>query len=196
MTDYRIVPIQEVDPDTIDAVAAIHMNGIASLLGDLGIEWVKVFYQHSQRNPDAIGFVLIEGDAVAGYVIGAARPEELYASLRRRPFALAWTLLTKARGRMRHVLTAKRIVGALTRKPGEVELMYLTINPAFRRRGYGSIMIRTFLDAARERGATCVTLSVEKDNEPALGLYEREGCVKGQLIREGGIERWRMIRVL
>jgi ribosomal protein S18 acetylase RimI-like enzyme len=53
----------------------------------------------------------------------------------------------------------------------------LAVVPDHRGRGVGGALLRKLREAARSQGYNALSLSVEKDN-PALGLYERNGFVK------------------
>ena len=55
------------------------------------------------------------------------------------------------------------------------ELLTLAVDPASRRRGIGSLLVRDFLANAKEGGATNAFLEVAEDNIPAISLYKREG---------------------
>ena len=53
----------------------------------------------------------------------------------------------------------------------------LAVVPDHRGRGVGGALLRELREAARSQGYNALSLGVEKDN-PALGLYERNGFVK------------------
>ena len=56
----------------------------------------------------------------------------------------------------------------------EEELLLFAVDPAFRRRGLGESLLRSFADAARQRGARRLILEMRKGN-PAEALYRRFG---------------------
>lgn len=58
---------------------------------------------------------------------------------------------------------------------GEGELMRVCVDPAFRGRHFGRMMVETMLREAKRRGVTAVTLEVRASNAPALRLYENCG---------------------
>ncbi|MFI2706822.1 GNAT family N-acetyltransferase, partial [Nocardioides sp. CER28] len=51
----------------------------------------------------------------------------------------------------------------------------LSVEPAYRRRGLATAVLRELLEWGAERGASTVWLHVQTDNEPALALYDRLG---------------------
>lgn len=67
----------------------------------------------------------------------------------------------------------------INRVPGRdaVELVYLGIGPAWRRRGLGRKLMALGLARARETGASGMILAVDEANAPAIGLYESLGFV-------------------
>lgn len=67
------------------------------------------------------------------------------------------------------------------RTPGEIRIMDIAINPEFRRKGIGTVLLRQLIDEGRT-ASQAVTIHVEKFN-PALRLYERLGF---QAIEERG----------
>ena len=56
----------------------------------------------------------------------------------------------------------------------EAELLLLAVDPEFRRRGIGKMLLDQFLDQARDKGATRVHLEVREGN-PAVIMYRRAG---------------------
>lgn len=56
----------------------------------------------------------------------------------------------------------------------EEELLLFAVDPAFRRRGLGETMLRSFAEAARQRGVSRLILEMRKGN-PAESLYRRFG---------------------
>ncbi|MBA3780593.1 MAG: GNAT family N-acetyltransferase [Nocardioides sp.] len=58
-----------------------------------------------------------------------------------------------------------------------VGLYSLEVDPAHRRRGLATVVLKELLDWAASRGATTAWLHVETDNPGAIALYERLGFV-------------------
>jgi ribosomal protein S18 acetylase RimI-like enzyme len=63
--------------------------------------------------------------------------------------------------------------------PDEVTLLpqgfiaYMAVEPAARRKGVGTALLRAAEDEARRRGLPYIALMVTEENESARGLYER-----------------------
>ncbi len=56
-------------------------------------------------------------------------------------------------------------------------LQRMAVAPRHQRQGLGRSLVRTSARRARRRGARGMLLNTQRDNEPALRLYETEGCV-------------------
>lgn len=61
---------------------------------------------------------------------------------------------------------------------GEVHLINIAIDPAYRRQHLGSLLMNHLEDAGREAGATKIFLDVRKSNESAIALYAKFGYQK------------------
>jgi len=58
---------------------------------------------------------------------------------------------------------------------GEAQITNVAILPAYRGRGIGTQLMAAVIAAAKERGATEMTLEVRPSNAPALALYHHYG---------------------
>jgi len=66
-------------------------------------------------------------------------------------------------------------------EPGVYELTKMAVHPDARGRGYGGVLLRAALDAARERGARRVFLLSSQRLEPAIAMYRKHGFVVTRL---------------
>jgi len=57
----------------------------------------------------------------------------------------------------------------------DTDLLNIAIEPQYRRRGLGRLILREVLDRVRERGALRCFLEVRVSNIAAIALYRREG---------------------
>jgi len=58
------------------------------------------------------------------------------------------------------------------------EVVYMGLLPAWRGRGYGSVLLRKAIELVRERAGLTLTLAVDVKNKPARKLYKRFGFVE------------------
>jgi len=85
------------------------------------------------------------------------------------PDAWAWTLRETADpARLQGLLLARRVLD-------ELNLLLVAVDPALRRRGGGSALVRAALERARRDALAVVHLEVRASNGAALALYRRHG---------------------
>ncbi|MBE6569076.1 MAG: ribosomal-protein-alanine N-acetyltransferase [Ruminococcaceae bacterium] len=65
--------------------------------------------------------------------------------------------------------------GCLMTIAGEGEVLNIAVDPAYRRKGYGEILLSAMLTSAVNRGAEEIFLEVRASNTPARTLYEKYG---------------------
>ncbi len=65
--------------------------------------------------------------------------------------------------------------GVLMFSPGEAQILNLSVVADARREGLGRLLLRHFVDDARDLRAEQVFLEVRASNAAAIGLYESEG---------------------
>jgi ribosomal-protein-alanine N-acetyltransferase len=66
----------------------------------------------------------------------------------------------------------------------DADVQTVAVAPQAQGRGLGRLLLHSLIRTARERGASRLFLEVRSDNEPALGLYEREGFERTGLRRD------------
>jgi ribosomal-protein-alanine N-acetyltransferase len=102
------------------------------------------------------GFMVYELDGrVIGYIIAGIRIPPLLSRLEKRTRALVGLPVD------------------LEERTGHI--MNLAIDPAYRGKGYGRLLLEHGLEHLKGLGADCVELEVRVDNELAIKLYESYG---------------------
>ena len=71
----------------------------------------------------------------------------------------------------------RRVVGYVGSQTvlDETDMMNVAVDPGFRRRGIGQMLIDHLVEALKARGSRCLTLEVRSSNDPAIALYEKLG---------------------
>jgi [ribosomal protein S18]-alanine N-acetyltransferase len=120
----------------------------------------------------------------------------------------AWTLATfwseLAAGESRWYTVAETAQGGLAGYAGllvngsEADVQTLGVQPALQGQGLGTLLLRALTAEAARRGATSLLLEVRADNEPAIGLYRREGferiSIRRRYYQPGNVDAWIMRR--
>ena len=66
-------------------------------------------------------------------------------------------------------------------------ILFMDVNPEFRGKRYGEILIRYDFEDLKRRGATRVELFTRINNERALKLYKRVGMVETSYVEDWGV---------
>jgi ribosomal-protein-alanine N-acetyltransferase len=67
---------------------------------------------------------------------------------------------------------------------GTSELLNIGVREPFRNQGFGLLLLKSFINASRDRSATSILLEVRKSNLPAISFYNRSGFEKLGVRRE------------
>jgi ribosomal protein S18 acetylase RimI-like enzyme len=126
-----------------------------------------------------VGFVYLEEDHVAGFVIGSATPRRLRRDALSRN---GWPITLHVAA---SVALHPRRIGALIdglRGPtgssvddDDAELTYIGVSPRTRRGRVGTQLVDAFNDAMRDAGVDAYQLSVDGTNESAVSFYRTRG---------------------
>ena len=171
-----IVPISL---EHIHEVAALHCQIMPGLLSILGTKVTRAVYDGYAKSGAMVGFVYLEDDHVAGFVIGSATPRRLRRdALSRNGWPIALHVAAS-------VALHPRRIGALIdglRGPtgssvedDDAELTYIGVSPRTRRGRVGTQLVDAFNDAMRDAGVGAYQLSVDGTNEPAVRFYRARG---------------------
>ena len=195
--DYRLVKFAQLTDDDIKHLAVLHTSIMHTLLSDLGLPVVWRYYRLAQADPGVIGLCAVSpGGEVLGWAMGSPHPDRINAGLRS---PLAWFLLQLLRVTLTHPVVLWQLISSvlLTSNRAEirkdtVELTYIGVSATQRGKGLGETLLNAFIAASRANGYHAVVLSVEKENSPAIKLYERAGFKILSTFSEGRYQRHRM----
>lgn len=179
----------------VDAVAQLHCAALRGLLSELGVPAARAYYMGCVTANSAVGFAHVGDGVVRGYVLGSAHPDRLKGEVLRRN-AVA-TLAGLCVGIVRRPSSLVRLLKSF-RGPDEgtydgqvAELTYLAVAADCRSGGIGRQLVDAFTRAMREAGVQVYELSVDDENQGAIGFYEGLGFRLTGLYREFGILRRR-----
>lgn len=166
-------------PEHVEAVSRLHAESLTGLLTLLGRPAVEAYYTGCVRTQAAVAFVAVEDGAVCGFVLGSPNPEQLRRRIVRHNRRA--TLAALALGILKRPQTLVWLLRSV-KGPDEgeydieaAELVYLAVDAARRGSGTGTDLVHAFTSAIRGAGVRHYELSVDDDNEAAIGFYERLG---------------------
>ncbi|MEU6018981.1 GNAT family N-acetyltransferase [Streptomyces sp. NPDC047515] len=136
---------------------------------------------YAYLEPD-LAFVIDDGTGRAvGYILGTADTPRLVREFRKRWLPLVRDRFPAPGGTLR---TPSEEMAALLHTPERMILpeladhpahLHIDLLPAWQRKGYGRVLMRTFLAALRGKGVEAVHLSMLTANTPARAFYDRLG---------------------
>ncbi|HXQ43269.1 MAG TPA: GNAT family N-acetyltransferase [Acidimicrobiales bacterium] len=168
-----------------DAAARLHAGLITEgFLARLGPRFLRQLYRCVARGPDC--FLLIAegrtGDApglppIAGFLAGALDLRALYRRFTlRHGLAAAVPSLPRLVGALPRVWeTMRHGAGPATPDTAGAELLSVAVDPAWRGRHVGALLVAGFLDELDRRDIPTSQVVVGADNAPAVALYGRAG---------------------
>ena len=171
----------------VPAVVRVHMESFPNFfLTILGRGFLHELYRGIVRDPSGIAFVAERDGVPAGFVAGTFEPAGLYARLLKRrliPFGwhAAWAFLRRPSAAPRLLRAVTRPKSAASAESGRAELMSLAVLPGSRGGGTGARLVNSFVETARNHGATTVFLTTDAMHNDAVNdFYVRLGFVRSR----------------
>ena len=173
---HALVTVRTLTPDDCAAVAELDVAArTTATLGFLGARFHAVLYRAILTGPAAIGLAAAADGRFVGFAIGSPDgPGALRSALRRAFVPLACAALAACARRPRRL----RLLVAALRYPatGEgAELIVISVDAVWQRRGVARALIRALDDAFRARGVHAYRVSTKVGTVDAVKLYEGLG---------------------
>ncbi len=176
-----------------DAAARLHAGLITDgFLSRLGPRFLRHLYRCISGGPDCFLLVAVAGSdsgagtatgpataPIAGFLAGALDLRALYRrfALRRGLVAAVTSLPRLIRALPQVWETLRHGAGASGPDDNGAELLSIAVDPAWRGRHVGALLVEGFFDEIGRRGVDRSQVVVGADNTAAVGLYGRSGFV-------------------
>ncbi len=178
-------------PADADAAARLHAGLITDgFLSRLGPRFLRHLYRSISRGPDCFLLVAVADSrvdggsgrgrtSVAGFLAGALDLRALYRrfALRHGPVAAVTSLPRLIRALPQVWETLRHGAGAPGVDESGAELLSIAVDPAWRGRHVGALLVDGFFDEIGRRGVDTAQVVVGADNAAAVALYGRAGFV-------------------
>lgn len=195
--DYELVALSQLEDDHLKQLAELHHSVMHTLLADLGLPIVLRYYQIARSDNSVVGISALDpSKKIIGWAMGSPHPDKINSSLRT---PLVWFILQMLRLALTRPLVFWQLISSVLSSSAEtemksnsIELTYIGVAADQRGRGLGKDLLNVFIEASRVAGYRSVVLSVEKENESAITLYEKAGFKIVRTFSEGRYERHRM----
>lgn len=199
--DHHIIELSQLTDDELKRLAVLHHKVMHTLLSDLGLPVVLRYYQIAKTDPNVLGLCARSASGeILGWAMGSPSPDRITAQLRSR---LTWFMpqmfrvMSTRPGLLWQLLLSVFSTSAQGEiKSGAIELTYIGVASDQQGKGVGKLLLNAFIEASRARSYRSVVLSVEKENRPAISLYELTGFRIIRTFSEGRYQRHRMELIL
>jgi ribosomal protein S18 acetylase RimI-like enzyme len=197
--DDRLIEFSQLTEEDVKRLAILHYSVMHTLLSELGLPFVLRYYEIARVEQGVLG-ICARSDSgdILGWAMGSPHPDRINAQLRS---PLTWFMLQMSRVMLTRPLVFWQLIpsvfsGSEELKAGTVELTYTGVASDQRGRGLGKQLLNAFIETSRSSGYRSVVLSVEKENSPAVALYEKAGFKITNTFTEGRYHRHRMELIL
>ena len=195
--DHDLVPLPDLNEEGVKRLAVLHHSVMHTLLSDLGLPFVLRYYQIARSDSSVIGLCAINSsNEVLGWVMGSPHPDRINSGLQT---PIPWFMIQMLRVMVSRPLVLLQLISSVLSSSAEtevkgnvIELTYIGVDPNQRAKGLGRKLLEAFIESSLSNGYRSVLLSVEKENLPAIALYEKAGFRIVKTFSEGRYQRHRM----
>jgi len=199
--EYESIPLSKLEDGQLKQLAQLHHSVMHTLLADLGLPMVLRYYQIARSDNSVVGIgALNPSKKIMGWAMGSPRPDRINSALRS---PLLWFAFQMLRILFTRPIIFFQLISSVLSSSAEtevksdaIELTYIGVAADQRGKGVGKDLLNAFIEMSREAGYRSLILSVEKDNEAAIALYQKAGFKITKTFSEGRYERHRMELIL
>ena len=199
--DVEFIPLSQLNEANVRQLAKLHHEVMHTLLSDVGLPMVLRYYQTARSDSSVISVCAIDSsNEIFGWAMGSPHPDRINSRLRT---PLVWFVIQMLLLLFTRPLVLWQLISSVLSSSsqqdmdrGSIELTYIGVASNQRGRGWGKVVLKEFIGAAKEKSYQSIILSVETDNEPAIALYEKLGFRIIKTYFEGRYQRHRMELIL
>jgi ribosomal protein S18 acetylase RimI-like enzyme len=195
--EYERMSLPKLEDDQLKQLAQLHYSVMHTLLADIGLSMVLRYYQIARSDNSVVGICALDSSKkIIGWAMGSPHPDRINSALRSPLLWFAFQMLRVLFTRpfiFFQLISSVLSSSAETEMKGDgIELTYIGVAADQRNKGLGNDLLNAFIEMSREAGYRSLILSVEKDNEAAIALYQKAGFKIIKTFSEGRYERHRM----
>ncbi len=174
------VNIVELKRVHVPAIAQIHCAALAGdFLPSLGPSFLRTMYDGMTELGLGFGFVAMDADQVAGFVVGTVNSRSLFKQLiARRFFQFAWQVgvaLVRRPTLMARTLETFFYPSKEGDDTPPAELLVIAVDEKYRGQKIGAALVKRLDAAMRQRGVTRYKVTAFAENNGANRFYEQLG---------------------
>jgi len=162
------------------AIAQIHAEALkGEFLPSLGISFLEIYYQSILKDPSVIGFVYLEDDTPAGFIIGCLDTAKMFRkTIQNSGLRLGLSAMPSIIKKP-HIVRNIFDTFSYPEKEGKVseksELLVIAISNKNRRKGHGRELVRQLNNTFYDLGVCSYKVSVSQSHQEANIFYRQLG---------------------
>jgi len=169
--------VRKMELSDVNQVVNVHVTSFQGFfLTILGVRLLRLLYSFVVASLDGIGYVCVNKDErIVGFVCGTTKPLGFY----RRFFKRKWRniILAILLRIIRNPSIAPRLVWRVLNppqplmEPEAATLMSIAVDPKYRNKEIGKLLVQEFLREIRRRGVQRVNLTTDKEKNDAVNTF-------------------------
>jgi len=172
--------IKILEQEHVQAIAQIHEEALeGEFLPTLGVPFLEAYYQSILKDSSVIGFVYLEEDTPAGFIVGCLDTTRMFRkAILKSGFRLglrALPSILKKPHLVRNILDTFSYPEKEGSAPEKAELLVIAIRNKDRRKGYGRELVRQLNDTLQQLGVPSYKVSVSQSHQAANIFYQQLG---------------------
>ncbi len=170
--------IRKLTFEDIDQVALIHQRELTGFLSEIGVDFLRKFYQASLSNEEMFTLVEEKREEIRGFVCATINTANLYKKILRKDlfgFTIFFIkLLLTSPSKIIKIVKMLNYPGFSSSDP---ELLAIAVAKNFQKQGIGKKLFKATIKEFQKKRVKSFKVSVY-DRLPANGFYLKMGCRK------------------
>ncbi|PNV80064.1 MAG: hypothetical protein C0196_03495 [Dictyoglomus turgidum] len=174
------VKIRKVKYSDIDRIVEIHKKAFSNFfMTQLGDKFLKKYYELVLNYSQNIFLVLEKDGYIVGFVAGFINPSLFYSLMKKHKFSLALSILPTLFRKpwlifriFWNFIRVNKFSNEKTVKTTSIcELASIAVDPNYTGRGFGKLLVKSFLEKSKEMGPKFVYLTTDAKNNDAVNHF-------------------------
>jgi len=169
--------MKNVVAEDLQRIVEIHIKAFPNFfMTQLGFCFLEKYYGLVLEYPGSIFIAVTQGDVIKGFVAGFLSPNEFYSLLKRKKLSFLSSVIVSALRNPKliiRILYNLRRVNYMANESDKsiVELASIAVDPQDSGKGFGKVLVKSFLEKARELRADYVYLTTDSLNNDYVNKF-------------------------
>lgn len=180
--------IKKAEKEDVEAISLLSFRTFKGLLiSDLGIDFLKDFYNTILQSEDGIIYVLKDSDKIKGFICGIAGNKSISFSFKIRSIYYCLRQILVSPKIVFNLITAIKKTIYFKNISSKAELISIVVKEDFRNQGFGKMLVEKFCDFLLDKGIKRFKVFTKINGFTASSFYEKLNfvCVKSIKIFKG-----------